>query len=62
MRPYVRLAAGDPDIAALIGGVVARQVRQVLTDPYANAFNEAANGHCHNRDQTAMGPWIWERK
>ena len=62
VRPYLRLAAGDPDIAALIGGVVARQAAQVLTDPYANAFNEAPNGRCHNRDATDMGPWIWERK
>ena len=62
VRPYLRLASVDPAFAALIGGVVARQAGQVLTDPYANAFNEGPNGHCHNRDATAMGPWVWERK
>lgn len=62
VRPYLRLAAVDQGFAALIAGVVARQVAQVLTDPYANAFNQAPNGRCHNRDQTDMGPWIWERK
>ena len=33
VRPYVRLASGDAEFAALVAGVVARQVRQVLTDP-----------------------------
>jgi uncharacterized protein len=62
VRPYVRLAKIDPQFEALIAGVVKRQAAFVLIDPYANAFNEAANGHCHNRDKTDMGPWIWERK
>ncbi len=62
VRPYVRLAKHDPHFAALIAGIVKRQVACVLIDPYANAFNEAANGHCHNKDKTDMGEWIWERK
>ena len=62
VKPYLRLAADDTHIANLIAGVVKRQCRSVLVDPYANAFNESANGHCHNRDDTTMGPWIWERK
>ncbi len=62
VRPYLHLAKDDPAIAALICGVVRRQMQYILIDPYANAFNEAANGRCHNRDNTAMGPWVWERK
>ena len=62
VRPYLHLAKDDPAFAALICGVVRRQMQYVLIDPYANAFNETANGRCHNRDQTAMGPWVWERK
>jgi len=62
VKPYLRLAKTDPQFAALIAGVVQRQCLNVLIDPYANAFNEAPNGQCHNRDETEMGPWIWERK
>jgi uncharacterized protein len=62
VRPYLHLAKADPQFAALIAGVVKRQMAFVLIDPYANAFNEAANGRCHNQDKTDMGPWIWERK
>ena len=62
VRVYLPLAKSDPQFAALIAGVVKRQVQCVLIDPYANALNEAPIGHCHNRDKTDMGPWIWERK
>jgi len=62
VKPYLRLAKHDLQFAALIAGVVRRQAVNVLIDPYANAFNEAPNGRCHNRDETNMGPWVWERK
>jgi uncharacterized protein len=62
VRPYLHLAKSDPEFAALIAGVVKRQIGYVLLDPYANAFNESANGRCHNRDKTDMSAWIWERK
>jgi len=62
VRPYLHLAKDDPDFAVLIAGVIKRQMQFILIDPYANAFNEAANGRCHNRDETAMGSWVWERK
>jgi uncharacterized protein len=62
VRPYLRLAKSDPIFANLISSVVQRQMEFVLIDPYANAFNETANGNCHNQDKTNMGPWIWERK
>ncbi|MBG1232006.1 glycoside hydrolase family 125 protein [Aestuariivirga litoralis] len=62
VRPYLQLAKHDSQFAKLIAGVVKRQVVNVLIDPYANAFNEAPNGHCYKRDETDMGPWIWERK
>lgn len=62
VRPYVALAKTDEHFAALVAGVVQRQIANVLIDPYANAFNEAANGRCHNPDKTEMSPWVWERK
>jgi meiotically up-regulated gene 157 (Mug157) protein len=37
--PYIPTSAGDPRIASLLRGVVARQARYILADPYANAFS-----------------------
>jgi meiotically up-regulated gene 157 (Mug157) protein len=62
VRPYLQLAKTDEQFAAMIAGVIRRQMKYVLIDPYANAFNEIANGRCHNRDKTEMSAWIWERK
>ncbi len=62
MRPYLVIARHDPDIATMIAGLVRRQIRDILIDPYANAFNEKGDGACWNHDLTEMGPWIWERK
>lgn len=62
VRPFLLLAAEDESIANMIQGLVERQFRYILLDPYANAFNEAPNGHGHQNDLTDMGPSIWERK
>jgi meiotically up-regulated gene 157 (Mug157) protein len=62
VRPYLILAESDPHIADLISGVVKRQLGYIVEDPYANAFNEEANGKGHQSDKTAMKPIIWERK
>ncbi len=62
VRPYLLLAAEDPEMEAMIAGLVRRQMNYILLDPYANAFNEEANGKGHQSDVTEMGPWLWERK
>ena len=62
VRPYLALAAADAQIADLLEGVVRRQMRYILHDPYANAFNEAPNGRGHQSDQTEMSALVWERK
>ena len=38
VRPYVRFAPNAPRLAASIRGVIARDAKNILTDPYANAF------------------------
>ncbi|WEV66904.1 glycoside hydrolase family 125 protein [Bifidobacterium sp. ESL0769] len=64
VRPYLPIAANDPEMARIIGGLSRRQFFYITIDPYANAFNEFPNGASGNRDdQTdSDSPWIWERK
>lgn len=62
LRPYYVLAKDDEQIASLLIGLVRRQMKYILLDPYANAFNEADNGKCWEKDITDMSGWIWERK
>lgn len=62
LRPYLLTATDDPKIAFLIEGVLKKQLQCILLDPYANAFNEEANGRGHQDDLTEMLPEIWERK
>ena len=62
LRPYLVPAQNDPELADLIAGLIRRQFMCINIDPYANAFNEGPNGNCWEKDETDMGPWIWERK
>ncbi len=62
VRPYLILAENDEKIADMIEGVITKQVSFIIHDPYANAFNEEANGHCYHDDKTEMTPLLWERK
>jgi hypothetical protein len=62
VRHYLPLAAGDAEIRAIIEGLLRRQYFYIGVDPYANAFNETANGNCYERDLTEQNPWVWERK
>ncbi|HEM3663427.1 TPA: glycoside hydrolase family 125 protein [Streptococcus suis] len=62
VKPYLALAGKDETLRQMIVGLVERQMAFILMDPYANAFNQAANGRGHQTDHTQMGPWIWERK
>lgn len=63
IKPYLFLAKTDDRLRKTILGVLRRQLRFILHDPYANAFNMEENwkGH-HETDQTDLTGWIWERK
>lgn len=60
--PYLPLAKGDAKLKTLLEGVIRRQTRCVLIDPYANAFNFGPTGSEWAKDRTEMKPELHERK
>lgn len=62
LRPYLIPAKKDPALAEVIAGLVRRQFACILRQPYANAFNETANGACWEKDFEDQDPMVWEQK
>ncbi len=60
--PYLELCARDAGLRGVLAGVIHTQARQLLRDPYANAFNPEPNGAGHAGDQPERDPFVWERK
>ena len=61
VRPYIKYASKDQELCNIIKGIIAKQAEMVCIDPYANAFNESANGQGH-KDNTKLNDSVWERK
>ena len=63
VRPYVKYAKDDSDLQKILESVIGKQAQLVCVDPYANAFNESANGAgAGYEDETQMNDHVWERK
>jgi meiotically up-regulated gene 157 (Mug157) protein len=60
--PYMSLMKQDEALRLLIAGVVNRQTKCIIIDPYANAFNDGATGSEWMSDLTDMKPELHERK
>jgi len=60
--PYLPLTKDDRKLRTLVEGVVRRQTRSILIDPYANAFNFGPTGSEWDKDLTKMKPELHERK
>jgi uncharacterized protein len=61
IRPYIKYAKQDSELNEIIKGIIGKQAELICIDPYANAFNESANGMGH-KDKTLLNPSVWERK
>ncbi|MBQ8429374.1 MAG: glycoside hydrolase family 125 protein [Clostridia bacterium] len=59
---YLFFAKECDSVRRLIKGLLKKQFQYILIDPYANAFNRAANGNGHAYDLDKQSPWVWERK
>lgn len=60
--PYLSLMKKDKPLQDLIAGVVNRQTKCILIDPYANGFNDGPTGGEWMTDLTDMKPELHERK
>jgi meiotically up-regulated gene 157 (Mug157) protein len=60
--PYLHLADKDEQLKKLFKGLINRQIKCILIDSYANAFNFGPTGSEWKTDLTEMKPALHERK
>ncbi|AWM35166.1 glycoside hydrolase family 125 protein [Hymenobacter nivis] len=61
--PYLQFVGRDAELRQLVAGVINRQTRCIIKDPYANAFyGDATKVGEWKTDRTAMQPGVHERK
>lgn len=60
--PYVQFARDDESIRRMVRGTILRQLKSIVLDPFANAFNLGPTGSEWASDHTKMNPFLHERK
>ncbi|MDF9831162.1 glycoside hydrolase family 125 protein [Parabacteroides sp. PF5-6] len=60
--PHVQFANADEKVRVMLEGVIRRQTKCILIDPYANAFNDGPLGGEWQKDRTKMKLELHERK
>lgn len=59
---YLPFIKEHEELKEIFTGLIKRQVKCILIEPYANAFNKEPNGQKWSEDITKYNPWVWERK
>ena len=59
---YLPFVKEHAELKYIFTGLIKRQMKYILIDPYANSFNKEANGKKWDNDLTKDSPWVWERK
>lgn len=62
LKPYIKYAAEDDELKAILRGVIARHALYVCLDPYSNAFNAEPCAEKWNDPSDFDHELIWERK
>lgn len=64
LKPYIKYAAQDEDLKAILKSVVQKHAFYINLDPYTNAFNSKPleKGYSEDDHSDFASGWIWERK